>query len=113
MSGSAPVGTVVTTHHARYLREALASLQCQTIEHDILVVDDGSEGGESSRVAREFRIPVIRNASPTGGANARNVGIAELDNPWILNFDHDNVAEATMVERLLRAATRRKGTGIA
>jgi UDP-perosamine 4-acetyltransferase len=113
MSGSAPVGTVVPTHHARYLRAALASLQRQTIDHDILVVDDGSEGGESSRVAREFRIPVIRNASRTGGANARNVGIAELDNPWILNFDHDNVAEARMVERLLRATTRRKGIGIA
>lgn len=113
MTGSRVVGTVVPTHDARYLREALASLLRQTVEHDILVVDDGSEGGECTRVARELGVPSVRNRTPTGGANARNVGISLLRTPWILNFDHDNVAEPTMVERLLSAAVRTEGAGIA
>jgi UDP-perosamine 4-acetyltransferase len=113
MAGARRVGTVVPTNHARYLREALASLVRQTVDHDILVVDDGSEGGECTRVARELGLPSVRNSSSTGGANARNVGISMLDNPWILNFDHDNVAEPTLVERLLRAATRTNMAGIA
>ncbi len=113
MAGAPLVGTVVPTHHARYLREALASLVRQTVDHDILVVDDGSEGGECTRVAMEFGLRSVRNNSSTGGANARNVGISILDNPWILNFDHDNVAEPTLVERLIEAAAGTKGAGIA
>jgi hypothetical protein len=43
---------------------------------------------------------------------ARTVGIDALDHPWILNFDMDNIARPTFVERLLREAVRRPGTGI-
>jgi sugar O-acyltransferase (sialic acid O-acetyltransferase NeuD family) len=113
MSGSPLVGTVVPTHHARYLREALASLLRQTVDHDVLVVDDGSDRGECTRVARELGVPSVRNPTPTGGANARNVGVSLLRNPWILNFDHDNVAEPAMVEHLLSAALRTERAGIA
>lgn len=113
MRGSPLVGTVVPTHHGRYLREALSSLVRQTVDHDVLVVDDGSDEGECTRIAREFGIPSVRNPTPTGGANARNVGISLLVNRWILNFDHDNVAEPTMVERLLATALRAKRAGIA
>jgi len=110
---SGPVGTVVPSHHARFLRECLRSLVRQTVPHDILVVDDGSHGGESGRVARELGVPYVRNTSSLGGAAARNIGIEALGTPWVLNFDHDNVAEPRLVERLLRAATGRSGVGVA
>ncbi|MGH2685429.1 MAG: glycosyltransferase family A protein, partial [Actinomycetota bacterium] len=109
---SSPVGTVVASHHATYLRETLGSLLAQTLPSEILVVDDASEGGESRRVARELGIRCIRSTTSLGGAEARNVGIDALHHPWILNFDHDNVAEPKLVERLVAAARRRSRTGI-
>jgi sugar O-acyltransferase (sialic acid O-acetyltransferase NeuD family) len=107
------VGTVVPSHTARYLPHALASLQTQTMPHEILVVDDGSPGAEVSRVARRFGVRYIRNPDREGPSVARNMGIEALDHPWILNFDMDNIARPTLVERLLGAGRRRPGTGIA
>jgi UDP-perosamine 4-acetyltransferase len=98
---------------ARYLPHALASLQAQTVPHEILVVDDGSPDGEVSRVARRFGVRHIRNRDNEGASVARNVGIDALDHPWILNFDMDNIAQPTFLERLVRAAVRRPVTGIA
>ena len=107
------VGTVVPSHMAKYLPHALTSLEAQTMPHEIVVVDDGSPDGEVSRVARRFGLRFIRNANNEGPAVARNLGIEALDHQWIVNFDMDNIAEPTFVERLLRAAVRRPGTGIA
>lgn len=98
---------------ARYLPHALASLQAQTIPHEIVVVDDGSPDREVSRVAERFGMRHIRNPDHEGAAVARNLGVEALDHPWILNFDMDNIAEPRFVERLLRAATSRPGIGIA
>jgi sugar O-acyltransferase (sialic acid O-acetyltransferase NeuD family) len=106
------VGTVVPSHFARYLPHALVSLLAQTMPHDIVVVDDGSPGAEVSRVARRFGVRYLRNPESEGASVARNVGIDTLKHPWILNFDMDNVALPTFLERLVRAAVRRPGTGI-
>jgi sugar O-acyltransferase (sialic acid O-acetyltransferase NeuD family) len=104
---------VVPSHTARYLPHALASLLAQTMPPDIVVVDDGSPGGEVSRVARRFGVRYLRNSENEGPSVARNVGIDTLKHPWILNFDMDNIAQPAFVERLLQAAVRRPGTGIA
>ena len=107
------VGTVVPSHHATYLRETLISLLSQTVAHDLIVVDDASAGGETRRVARQLGVRCIRATSRIGASDARNLGIEELDTPWILNFDHDNVAEPRLIERLLASARRRPRIGIA
>ena len=107
------VGVVVPSHHSRFLRTALDSLLAQTMPLDIMVVDDGSPGAEVTRVAERLGIRSIRNDTSIGPAAARNLGISSLDTPWILNFDHDNVASPRFVERLLRAASTRERAGIA
>jgi sugar O-acyltransferase (sialic acid O-acetyltransferase NeuD family) len=106
------VGVVVPSHSSRYLRYALLSLASQTTDIEVVVVDDGSPGGEVSRMAREFGFGFVRNASSEGPPTARNIGIDALRQPWIVNLDADNIAAPRFVERLLRAAERRPRTGI-
>jgi glycosyltransferase involved in cell wall biosynthesis len=109
--GSA-VGVVVPSHHARFLRFALRSLLAQTFPLEIVVVDDGSPGGEVAALAEEFGIRTLRIERSMGAAAARNAGITSLSTPWILNFDHDNVASPRFVERLLHAASRAERVGL-
>jgi acetyltransferase-like isoleucine patch superfamily enzyme/GT2 family glycosyltransferase len=107
------VGVVVPSHTSRYLRYALLSLTAQTVEPEVVVVDDGSPDREVSRLAREFGFRFVRNPSSEGPPTARNVGIDALHQPWIINLDADNLAAPRFVELLQRAAESRRRIGIA
>jgi acetyltransferase-like isoleucine patch superfamily enzyme/GT2 family glycosyltransferase len=107
------VGVVVPSHTSRYLPYALLSLTAQTVETEVVVVDDGSPDREVSRLAREFGFRFVRNASSEGPPTARNVGVDALHQPWIVNLDADNIAAPRFAEELLRTAKRGRKIGIA
>lgn len=74
----------------RFIREAIESVQAQTLPvSEIIVVDDGSTDGTAA-IAESMGAVVIRQ--PNGGVSAaRNVGIRAATQPWIALLDADDM----------------------
>ena len=91
-----------------FVAEAVGSLLGQTHRHlELIVVNDGSFGRRDQGVldevaALDSRVTVItqQNAGP---GQARNFGASQARGRHLLFFDADNVADPTLVERLLDA----------
>lgn len=110
-----PLVSICLTHYNRpaLLGQALDSLLVQDYSpFEIVLVDDGSTDQEAIALldklyatfsARDW--PLIRQENRYLGA-ARNVAARHAKGQFILFFDDDNVAQPTMVSRLVRAATR-------
>ena len=102
--------TVAVAHynHDRYLADALASLAAQTRTADeVIVIDDGSTSEAALRVFREqealypdWRFLRQENAGP---GRARNRALEQASGSVFLAFDSDNIAEPTLLARLVRA----------
>ncbi|HEY5635177.1 MAG TPA: glycosyltransferase [Burkholderiaceae bacterium] len=106
----APRTTVVIPayNHERFIGEALASLQAQTLaDFEVVVVDDGSSDGTAAvaqAVAREDqRIRVVAQAN-RGSHAAINRGVAEARGRWVSVLNSDDRYAPTRLERLHQAA---------
>jgi len=91
---------VPTFNCARYIGEALASIQAQTVQPDeVIVVDDGSTDDTAKVVAGmgDTRIRYLRKANG-GAASARNVGLDEASGEYIAFLDADDYWEPRMLE---------------
>lgn len=95
LSGPPTVSVVIPAYnHERFVGEAIASAQAQTLtDLEIVVVDDGSRDATAtiaeSIAARDARVRVIRQ--PNGGSHAAiNRGIAESRAPWIAILNSDD-----------------------
>jgi glycosyltransferase involved in cell wall biosynthesis len=93
------VGVVITTHnHARFLGEALASVEAQTRAPDALVVvDDGSSDDPAGVVAGRRHVHFIRQER-RGLAAARNTGLGALDTTYVVFLDADDRLEPRALE---------------
>jgi glycosyltransferase involved in cell wall biosynthesis len=92
-----PEVTIVIPTHNRWpvLRSAAlpAALSQVDVNHEVIVVDDGSRDETSTRLA-EIEIPylrVIRHERPLGVAQARNAGIFAATGEWVALLDDDDV----------------------
>ena len=77
-----------------FLRTTLRSALSQTgVDHEVVVVDDGSRDETSARLAElgDMRLRVVRHDAPTGQARARNDGIAAARGEWIAFLDDDDL----------------------
>jgi glycosyltransferase involved in cell wall biosynthesis len=70
-----------------------AALGQERVNHEVIVVDDGSTDRTSAVLAglEERRLRVIRNDSPRGVAAARNQGIRAARADWIAFLDDDDL----------------------
>jgi glycosyltransferase involved in cell wall biosynthesis len=70
-----------------------SALGQEGVEHEVIVVDEGSEDGTESELAGldEPRLSVIRHDEPLGVAQARNAGIAAARGAWIAFLDDDDL----------------------
>jgi hypothetical protein len=90
-----------------YVEEALDSVAAQAYDGpvDVVVVDDGSPGGEDpvlARVAQRPRTTVL--TQPNAGVSAaRNLGVGATRGELVLPLDADNVLEPGFLERCVRA----------
>lgn len=101
---STPDVTVVVPTHQRHglLVEAVESALGQThTALEVVVVDDAST--PPVRLARESRLRVLHMATNTGGAAARNAGLAAARGRWVTFLDDDDALVPGAVEATLGA----------
>ena len=104
------VSVIVPAHNAEGTIEAsLGSLAEQTSrDFEVVLVDDGSTDGTAALVERfedGFPVPLALVRQEQGGrADARNTGVAEARGEFLAFVDADDIAEPTMIERLLGRA---------
>lgn len=90
----------------KYLAEAIESALAQTIQCEIIVVDDGSTDGSlqiATNYAESTDIKLIRQVNK-GLASARNTGILNSTGDFILPLDADDILMVNAAERLLDLA---------
>ena len=102
---SAPLVSVVmpTYNYARYVGDALGSLQAQThARWECVVVDDGSTDDTAEVVAgfaaRDARIKYVRQENRRQAA-ARNTGLRHCAGDYVQFLDADDLLESRKLER--------------
>lgn len=108
MSGGArPLFSIVMPNFngARYLAEAVGSVQQQTLaDWELLVVDDGSTDRSREIVAgcakADPRVRLIANGRTKGVSGARNTGIEQAAGDWIKFLDADDALERDCLSTL-------------
>jgi glycosyltransferase involved in cell wall biosynthesis len=94
---SAPDVTVVIPTRDRWpllSRTALRSaLGQQHVEHEVVVVDDGSTDETAQRLDEiaDPRLRIVRHERPLGVSRARNAGIAAARGEWVAFLDDDDL----------------------
>ena len=100
----------------RFLRDAIESLQKQTIrDFELIVVDDGSRDATPAILAEiahaDARIVVVRQ-EPMGLVAALNRGIAGVRTPFIARLDADDISLPDRLARQVEAAHGDPGLGL-
>lgn len=109
-----PKVSVCLVHHERpsLLRQAVRSLIDQTYQHlEVVLVDDGSESKDAREVLDELSSTfsdrgwkIIRSPRNSYVGEARNLAAREASGESLVFMDDDNVAQAHMVETMVRAS---------
>jgi glycosyltransferase involved in cell wall biosynthesis len=99
---------IPTRDRCALLREAVASIQRQTLEDwGVVVVDDASTDGTSqwldSLAGREERVQTVRLESHSERATARNRGLELVTSPFVLFLDDDDRLTPRALEQLVGA----------
>lgn len=97
---------VPTFNVARYIKETIDSLLCQTFTNfEIVVVDDGSSD-QTVEIIQSYhdpRIILVRHESNFGPSPARNTGLRNCRGEFISLLDGDDIAEPTRLAEHLAA----------
>lgn len=97
-----------------YLREAVASLQAQTVRdfRVLAVVDESSDGSaEFMSTIRDERFRIVFQKRK-GLIPTLNQMLREVETPWLMRLDTDDIAYPTRVERTLEYIANYPDTGI-
>lgn len=108
------VSVVIPTHNrwnllsTRALRSALMQ---EDVEHEVIVVDDGSVDETPERLAEidDPRVTVIRHEPGRGVARARNAGIDRARGTWVAFLDDDDSWSPRKLRAQLDAIAARQG----
>ena len=100
----------------RFLRDAIESLQKQTLrDFELIVVDDGSRDATPAILAEiahaDPRIAIVRQ-QPMGLVAALNRGIASVRTPFIARLDADDISLPDRLARQVEAAHGDPGLGL-
>lgn len=103
---SGPVASAIlaTYNSDKTIVPAISSLLTQTVETEIIVVDDGSTD-ETSNILKQFPEIIILKQSHSGPAKARNLGAGQANSNILLFVDADMTFApdyvATLIEPIL------------
>lgn len=99
---------IVTYNGEEYIEDCINSMQRQTYQTDILVVDNGSADNTCKLIEEGYpQVKLIRNEKNTGFAGANNIGIRyamEHGYEYVLLLNEDTVSDRFLVQRLLEQA---------
>jgi glycosyltransferase involved in cell wall biosynthesis len=102
------VSVVVPTRdrHAVLRRTLLTAHGQRDVDHEVVVVDDGSADGAATVAATDGlpRVRYVRNESPVGVSAARNRGIEAAAGTWIAFLDDDDLWAPDKLSLQIRAA---------
>ena len=75
---------------------------------EVLMVDNASTDASVKLVEERFpSVRIVHSGGNLGPACARNIGMREAKNRWVLAVDNDAVLEPNVLTRLIEAATSR------
>ncbi len=90
-----------------YLEKCIESVKNQTVEVDIIVVDNASTD-DSLEYLESLPVKLIKLGENTGFSNAVNVGIQSAVTPYVFLLNNDTECENDAIERLERAMEQNK-----
>jgi N-acetylglucosaminyl-diphospho-decaprenol L-rhamnosyltransferase len=113
MSVSVKADVVIPVHGAWDLtRECLLSLRRQTVQHNVIVVDDAGGDETGLEIARHFpEVTLITLTHNSGFGTACNAGIGVGRAPFVVLLNNDAVAHPTFVEELVAVFDSDDGIG--
>ncbi|MCR5302892.1 MAG: glycosyltransferase family 2 protein [Lachnospiraceae bacterium] len=94
----------------RYISHCLDALKLQSIEIDIIVVDNGSDDGSDEAAAAYEGVRLIKLDENTGFCHAVNVGIKAAKTDYVILLNNDTRVGADFAKELLLCAKARKDT---
>ena len=95
---------VPTVNGADRLRNLLATLDRQTVDHEVIVVDNGSPGSVASKACEgRENVRAIRLEENAGFSRAMNLGVAEARGQAVIMVNDDCTCDPEFVERLVDA----------
>ena len=105
---------VPTWNCGAYLRPCLHSLLDQSVDAEVVVVDDASDDG-TGEILHEFagRVRVLRHEERRGANAARNTGLRSATGDFVVMADADNQYSLNWLEKLLGAALSGPDVGFA
>src|SRR5215475_11684501 len=108
---------VIPTLNARELfSQALEALEQQTVEHDVIVVDNASTDGTAELLAERFpHVQVVRVDENLGFGRAVNRGVEHVESDALVLINNDVVCEPAFIERIiepLAAGTASMAAGV-
>jgi glycosyltransferase involved in cell wall biosynthesis len=92
-------------NHGAFIDEAVDSVLRQTYRDiEIIIVDDGSDDGETREKLQTYERPSVRVifTSNRGASAARNTAIAHANGEYILPLDADDLIGETYIEEAVR-----------
>jgi glycosyltransferase involved in cell wall biosynthesis len=103
-----------TRDRMQLLPRAVDSVLAQSErDFELIIINDassdGTEGYLAELASRDSRVRVVRNPVPTGGAAARNAGIARSVGEWIAFIDDDDEWLPQKIERQIGAVRATAG----
>lgn len=110
MQSNPLVSVIVPAYNVhQYLDDCISSIVCQTYSNiQIIIVDDGSTDGTSSKCdswqRRDNRIIAIHKRN-NGASSARNRGIQEATGEYCLFVDSDDLIERDAITKLVSCIT--------
>jgi glycosyltransferase involved in cell wall biosynthesis/SAM-dependent methyltransferase len=109
---AASVAVIIPTYnHSRFLADAIASVERQTVQAaEIIVVDDGSTDDPQSVVAQFPAVRLLRQDNK-GLAAARNTGLSAASSDKVIFLDADDLLAPDAVESGLACFSRRSDAG--
>ncbi|MBC8018618.1 MAG: glycosyltransferase family 2 protein, partial [Verrucomicrobia bacterium] len=102
-------------NHGVYLDQAVESVLRQTFaDFEIVVVDDGSNDQETTRLLKDYHRPKTRvlHTANRGVSSARNTGIQSSNGAYILPLDADDMIAPDYLEKAVAILDAKPQVGV-